>query len=114
MNSPDFSDLDQYLTTWGLRTIEERITRRAASSLAEMQQFHDTMVPRLEEITDFLNRFSVDEIPEQYQPLQYAVLALLQVDRPVNQWKKALLEDARDPRSFQMKTSFHDSAVPKR
>ena len=112
MNKPDFSNLDQYVASWGLPTVEERIVKRTTSTLEEMQKFYDAMVPGLEKIVNFLNQFPVEEIPAEYLPLKYTVLSMLQVDRPVNKWKKAVLDDARDPRLFQMKTSFYDSSPP--
>lgn len=112
MSKPDFSELDHYVSVWGLATIEERIARRATSTIEEMQEFHNALVQRLNEIIKFLNQFPLDEIPTEYLPLKYTVLSLLQVDRPVNKWKKVLLDEACDPRLFQMKTSFYDSGQP--
>jgi hypothetical protein len=110
VSKTDFSNLDQYVAAWGLPTVEERIVKRTTSTLDEMQKFHDAMLPSLENIINFLNEFPCEEIPEEYVPLKNTVLSLLHVDRSVNKWHKTLLDDARDPRSFQMKTSFYDGA----
>lgn len=109
MNKPDFSELEALIRDWNFDTVAGRIKKRTESTLDEMQKFHDVMLPRLEEIIKFLNRFPVGEIPEEYQALKNAALCMLHVDRPVNKWKKALLEEARDPRRFQMKVNFYDS-----
>jgi hypothetical protein len=107
---PDFTHLEQYVVAWGLPTVEERIFKRTTSTLEEMQKFHDAIIPSLENIINFLNQFPSEEIPAEYLPLKNTVLSLLHVDRPVNKWHKALLDDARDPRLFQMKSSFYDLA----
>ncbi len=112
MKTPDFSNLNQYIAAWGLPTVEERIVNRTTSTLDEMQKFHDAIVPRLENIINFLNQFPCEEIPAEYLPLKNTVLSLLHVDRPVNKWNKTILDEARDPRLFQMKTSFYDSNPP--
>jgi hypothetical protein len=110
LDTIDFSNLEQYIAAWGLPTVEERIARRTSSTLEEMQEFHNAMVPSLEDIINFLNQFPCDEIPAEYLPLKNTVLSLLHVDRPVNKWNKTLLDDAGDPRLFRMKTSFYDSS----
>lgn len=112
MHEPDFSDLDPIINEWNIDTVEGRIRKRTESTLEEMQKFHDALLPRLEEIITFLNQFPVEEIPEEYQYLKNAALSILHVDRPVNKWQRATLEEARDPRLFQMKENFYDSAKP--
>lgn len=112
MATPDLEKFKPCIDAWGLPTVEARIAKRADSSLEEMQAFHDAMVPELENLMDFLNQFPPDDIPEEYLPLAYTLLSLLHVDRPVNRWGKPLLDDARDPRLFEMKSSFYDSAAP--
>ena len=109
MKTPDYSDLASVISAWGLPTVEERIAKRTTSTLEEMQEFHDAIIPDLESIIDFLNQFPFEKIPEEYLPLKNMVLSALHIDRPVNKWKKALLDDAGDPRLFKMKTSFYDS-----
>ena len=113
MAAPDFSRFEPYLKVWGLPTVEQRLAKRAGSTVEEMQEFHDALVPDLESIIDFLNSFPVDGIPAEHLPLKYAVLSLLHVDRPVNRWRKAMLDEARDPRKFQMKSSMYDAVEPK-
>jgi len=112
MNKPDFSELDEYLATWGLPSVEERIAKRTSSTIEEMQAFHDAMLPRLAEIIEFLNQFPAAEIPLEHQALKNAALSVLHVDRPVNKWKKVFLEGARDPRLFKMKSNFYDFSAP--
>jgi len=109
MVKQDFSHLDPLIKKWDIDTVSGRIRKRTESTLQEMQEFHDAM---LEKLITFLNQFPVEGIPQEYQPLKNAVLCMLHVDRPVNKWKNVLLEEARDPRLFQMKSSFYDSERP--
>ena len=107
--TPDFSELEPYLNEWGLPTVSARIEKRVMSSLAELQDFHRAMLPRLREIIEFLNQFPEDEIPARYLPLKNAALSMLHAERPVTKWQKPMLEDGIDPRHFKMKRSFVDS-----
>ena len=108
MSKPDFSELDSVVSEWGLPTLSARIEKRVTSSLAELQAFHDTVLPRLPEIIDFLNEFPSHAIPDEYQALKNTALTLLHVDRPVNKWAAPTLDDALDPRRFTMKQRFTD------
>lgn len=112
MRTPDFSELREHIEAWDLPTIEARLAKRASSTLEELQRFHDAMLPRLAEIIDFLNQFPPGQIPERHQPLRNAALAMLHVDRPVNRWRRVVLDDALDPRRFVAKSSFYDSQAP--
>jgi hypothetical protein len=109
----DFSNLERFISAWGLPSVEERIAKRTGSTLEEMKEFHDAILPGLESLIDFLNQFPCERIPAEYLPLKNTVLCALHIDRPVNKWKKTLLDDAGDPRLFKMKTSFYDSKPAK-
>ncbi len=69
------------------------------SSIEELRAFHDAIVPRLKELIDFLNTFPVQEIPQQYRPLSYAVLAALATDDAVHIWRRPTLTRSPVPRT---------------
>lgn len=106
---PNLKELKPFIGEWGLPTLSRRIEKRLNSSIEELKAFHDAIVPRLEEIIDYLNQFPLDAIPEEDKPLSYATLAALEVENPVNKWNSATLEDAVDPRRFRIKTDFYDT-----
>jgi hypothetical protein len=109
MTTPDFSALAPYISEWGLPSVSARIEKRVTSSIEELQGFHAAMLPRLQEIIEFLNQFPLNEIPEEHQPLKNAALFMLHAERPVTKWQTPILADALDPRHFNMKKSFIDS-----
>jgi hypothetical protein len=111
--SPDFKALEPFIAIWGLPTLEQRRERRINSTLDELRQFHDAVIPRLEEIVAFLNQFPVDRIPEAHKTLSYMTLALCEIDDPVNKWHSVILEEALDPRRFTVKKSFYDTDAGK-
>ena len=112
MNTPDFSDLDAVVNEWGLESAAERLNKRMTSSVDELQAFYDAIGPRLEEIIEFLNGFPLTKIPDQYQKLSYMALAVLEVDDPLNYWKRPTLDHASDPRTWRTKESFYDTNLP--
>ncbi len=112
MNTPDFSELNVVMNEWGLETAAARLNKRTTSSLEDLRVFYDAIEPRLEEIIKFLNGFPVTQIPERYQRLGYTALAVLEVDDPLNYWKRPMLDHASDPRTWRTKESFYDTHLP--
>lgn len=108
MLMPDFSDLDVFVSQWGDPRAQERLRKRMGASMEELKSFHAAMVPRLEEIIDFLNQFPVDAIPDEYRPLAHAALAVCEVDDAVNLWGSPVLELASDPLGWRVKNSYYD------
>jgi len=90
--APELRDLAPYLAKWGRPTRRARAAVRLASSMAEIQAFHDALLSRLPALVDFLDGFAPDAIPEAYRPLAYAVLALCEVENPIYKWRRPILE----------------------
>jgi hypothetical protein len=61
---PEFSDLEPFATDWVLPTLEERLQRRLASPMEELQEFYDTVFPRAEAAMSYLDQFDIDDVPE--------------------------------------------------
>ena len=73
-----FSDLEQF-AQWALPTSIERNRRRRSSSMEEINAFYNAMLPRLEEILAYLDRFSLHEMPQDARRLLLLSLALAEV-----------------------------------
>ncbi|MCY3750340.1 MAG: hypothetical protein F4147_10510 [Gammaproteobacteria bacterium] len=108
MNTPDFSDLQEFMDEWGYADAHQRLNKRSNAELSSVKRFYDAVVPRLEEIIEFLNRFPVDEIPEEYQRLAYMALAACEVDDPVNVWNSSELTYNSNAKDWRVKKSFYD------
>lgn len=109
ISRPLTTDIDPFLPAWGLPTSHERLVKRANSTMDEIQAFYDAMMPRLEEIIEYLNQFPIAEIPEADQPLANAALAMCHVDNAVNKWKSPTLESGIDFRRLLEKAHLYDS-----
>lgn len=108
MNTPDFSELQEFIDEWGHADAHQRLGKRSSSDFSDIKRFYDAAVPRLGEIIEFLNRFPVDDIPEEYKPLAYMALAACEVDDPVNVWNSSELTYNSNAKDWSVKKSFYD------
>jgi len=111
-STPDFSELNGFVAAWGLEHWEDRAAKRARTPHSELCEFHQAMVPRLEEIIAFLNQWRLEDIPAEHKPLSWAALAVCEVDASVEVWDATLLDTACDPREFTAKTDYYDTELP--
>lgn len=107
---PDFSELSPFLAEWGLPHSAERVARRAGGSMKEIRSFHEAMLPRLEEVINYLNNFAVADIPTDDMALAYATLAMCEIDNPVR-WGEVNLSSGYDVLAMTEKSTLYDSRV---
>jgi hypothetical protein len=74
-----FEDLSRYLPQWLHATEIDRNRFRVARALPELQDFYDTMMPRLEDIANFLNDFPLDALPRECANLLELALMAMEV-----------------------------------
>ena len=108
MNTPDFSDLKEFIDEWGNADAHHRLNKRSNADFSDIKKFYDAVVPRLEEIIEFLNRFHVNDIPEQFKPLAYMALAACEIDDPVNIWESSELTYISNSKDWRVKQGFYD------
>lgn len=58
-----FEDLERFAAVWALPGINERYERRRSSTMPELQEFYDAMVPRAEAAMTYLDAFELDDMP---------------------------------------------------
>jgi len=74
-----FADLELLAEGWALATQQERENRRRASSPAEIRAVYDTLLPRMDTMLDYLNQYTLDNLPEEAKRLMYLTFALAEV-----------------------------------
>ena len=84
---PDFADLEQY-ADWSLGSESERLEKRLASSMEEIQAFYSAMLGRIEKALDYLNGFPLEQMPEPEQRLLNMTLSLAEVWVAVELYKQ--------------------------
>ena len=74
-----FADLEPFAGAWALATQREREKQRAASTPEELQGLYATLLPRLDQMLDYLNQFPLDNLPEDARRLLYLTLSFAEV-----------------------------------
>jgi hypothetical protein len=92
----EFSGLEA-LIEWSLPTERQRNAKRLSSSMNEIKRFYDTILPQAEAILAYLDRFPLDEMPDQDRHLLYLVLSLAEVANAVELFKNPAVIDGFDP-----------------
>jgi hypothetical protein len=64
----EFADLER-LRDWSLPGEVDRIGKRMESSDDEIRAFYDAMLPRMDDVYQYLNRFPLTDMPEDARRL---------------------------------------------
>lgn len=71
----EFADLEPFVATWALATEDERSRRRWASRPEDFEVFYRAMLPRLDAVLTYLDRYPLSAIPDEVRPLYYLAIA---------------------------------------
>lgn len=58
-----FGELEPYAQDWVLPDERERNAFRVSRSIEELDAFHNAVFPRLDELCDYIDQFSLDAMP---------------------------------------------------
>lgn len=94
-----FADLEKF-AGWILPTEAARMQKRRDSDLADLAALHAAMLPRLEAMLSYLNRFPLDAMPEREERLLRLSFALAEVTPFVEQYRRTVLPELFDERRF--------------
>ena len=89
----DFADLEPY-ADWCLEFEHERYAKRLSSSMDEMQAFYDAAFPRLEAAMEHLDRYPLDELPDDARHLLWLCYSLVNVSFPIEVWRQPRVPDS--------------------
>ncbi|HEY6330784.1 MAG TPA: hypothetical protein VI756_15740 [Blastocatellia bacterium] len=78
-----FQDLTSYASVWALPTEAARNKARRESRMEDLTGFYNAMLPRMDEIIQYLNRFGLDEMPEDVLRLFRIALSFMEVSLSV-------------------------------
>ena len=90
---PEFSDLEPFAEPWCLAGEPERYAKRLASTMDEMQAFYNAVFPRAEAIIAYLDKFPLDELPDDARRLLHLMYSLIMVSFPVEIWRQPYIPD---------------------
>lgn len=99
---PDaFQDLDPLVTGgWALPTERERNSKRYASTMEELQEVYDAILPRLDDMIAYLNSLPIDDMPEDAKRLFYLTLTLAEISLAVERFKQPTVPNGFDTDRF--------------
>ena len=99
---PEFSDLEPFAKDWCLASEPERYAKRLASTMGEMQAFYNAIFPRAEAAIAYLDKFPVDDLPDDARRLLHLLYSLIMVSFPVEIWRQPYIPDTGTA-SFELK-----------
>ena len=88
-----FEELEPFTEAWCLATETERWEQRLASSMPTMQAFYDAFFPRAEEAIVYLEKFPLNDLPEDAYRLLLLLYSLILVSFPVEIWHQPYIPD---------------------
>ena len=89
----EFADLEP-LSGWALHGERARYDKRINSTMDELQAFYDAAFPRMDAALDYLDQFSLDDMPEDAVHLLWLYCALITVSFPVEAWRQPRVPDS--------------------
>lgn len=99
---PEFADLERWVAEWCLDSEPERYAKRLASTMDEIQAFYDAVMPRVEAAIVYLEKFPLDDLPEDAHRLLKLLYSLILMSFPVEIWKQPYIPDTGTA-SFELK-----------
>jgi len=95
----NFSELEKF-AGWALPTSTERNRLRRTTPMGEISAFYNAMTPRLKEVLAYLDRFSLQEMPQDARRLLYLSLALAEITIAVELFHEPKVTGGCDPERF--------------
>ena len=90
---PEFSDLEPFVEEWCLDSEPERYAKRVSSSMDELQAFYDAVMPRAEAAIVYLEKFPLDDLPEDAWRLLKLLYSLILMSFAVEIWRQPKIPD---------------------
>jgi hypothetical protein len=88
----DFADLEPF-ADWALRSEGDRYAKRLSSTMVELQAFYDAAYPRLGDAAVYLDRFPLDDLPDDAYRLLLLTYSLINVSFPIEAWHQPRVPD---------------------
>ena len=90
---PEFSDLELWVEEWCLDSEPERYAKRLSSTMQEIQAFYDAINPRAEDAMQYLEKFPLDDLPDDAFRLLKLLYSLILMSFAVEIWKQPYVPD---------------------
>ena len=95
-----FSKLEPFVNQWALGTERERNNTRVTSTMEEIQEFYDAMLPQIHEALKYLDSLPLGNMPEDAQKLFNLTLSLAEVSTAVERFGEPTVPNGFDTERF--------------
>lgn len=75
----EFSALTPFVAKWAKPTENLRQAERLSATPAELQEFYDHIMPRMDQILKFLDQHPYGQLPEALRPLYWLSMSLAEI-----------------------------------
>ena len=89
----EFADLERFVADWCLDSEPERYAKRLGSTMEEIQEFYDAIMPRTEAAMQYLEKLPLDDLPEDAWRLLKLLYSLIVMSFAVEIWKQPYIPD---------------------
>ena len=100
-----FSDLEPFAEKWCLASERERWAARMSSTMQQMQELYDAILPRVQDALAYCDKFPLDDMPEDAVHLLQLIYSFVIVSFPVELWGQPHVPDT-------LGTSFDRTSEP--
>ena len=90
-----FAELERFVSRWDKDGTEERYAVRLASTIEDLQEFHDAMLPHIAGIRAFLDAKSFEDYSEADRRLGRLTFAWVSAAEAVEVFKQPRVPDSR-------------------
>lgn len=91
---PEFCQLSQFVPTWTIATELGRNEFRTRQPYVKIKEFYDTVMPCLEQITEYLNKLSLNALPRDAANLLELALMAMEVAPAVEYYQGSDVPDS--------------------
>ena len=91
-----FAELQRFVSKWDKLTMNERYAERLASSMTELQDFHDTVLPLIDDIKEYLDGKPLDNLSPGESSLGRLLFAWVNAAQAVEIFQQPRVPDAKE------------------
>ena len=95
-----FAKLEQFVDQWALGTERERNSMRLASTIEDIQEFYNAILPEIHDALVYLDEFPLDDMPEDARKLFNLTLSLAEVSNAVERYDEPAVPNGFDSARF--------------
>jgi hypothetical protein len=88
-----FAELEPLVAEWALPTESERYRKRLTTPMDQIQAFYDAIFPRATEALDYLDKYALDNLPDEALNLLRLMYSLVCISIAVEAWGQGRIPD---------------------